>query len=46
MKKINSKTIPKNKDIEGVGKKLFDTDLANKQVNNNYNSDIHPKTKK
>ena len=31
---------------KGMGKKLFDADLANKQANNNYNSDIHPKTKK
>ena len=28
MKKINSKTIPKNENIKGVGKKLFDADLA------------------
>lgn len=38
MKKINSKTIPKNENIEGMGKKLFDADLTNKQANNNYNS--------
>ena len=40
------KTIPKNENIEGMGKKLFDADLTNKQANNNYNSHIHPKTKK
>ena len=31
---------------KGMGKKLFDADLTNKQANNNYNSHIHPKTKK